>query len=126
MRCVRQKGSELCGSAPVASRYVPAAGDIVWLRFTPQAGHEQAGVRAALVGSPAACNSKTSRMLCCPMITEIKDYPFEVHIGTSRTGAVLADQVNRQGIYFFRPGLNRIVSRKTMVLKSISFSAARA
>ena len=30
-------------------RYVPEAGDIVWLDFTPQAGHEKAGHRSALV-----------------------------------------------------------------------------
>jgi mRNA interferase MazF len=77
----------------VASRYVPDAGDIVWLRFTPQAGHEQAGVRPALVVSPAAYNSKTSLMLCCPMTTRTKGYPFEVPMGASRTSAVLADQV---------------------------------
>ena len=48
-------------------RYVPEAGDIVWLNFTPQAGHEQAGHRPALVLSPAAYNGKTSLMICCPL-----------------------------------------------------------
>jgi mRNA interferase MazF len=77
----------------VARRYVPEAGDIVWLRFTPQAGHEQAGHRPALVISPAAYNSKTSLMVCCPITTQIKGYPFEVIIAGSRPSAVLADQV---------------------------------
>jgi mRNA interferase MazF len=77
----------------VASRYVPEAGDIVWLRFTPQAGHEQAGHRPALVISPSTYNGKTSLMLCCPMTTQIKGYPFEVLMGGSRPSAVLADQV---------------------------------
>jgi mRNA interferase MazF len=77
----------------MAGRYVPDAGDIVWLRFTPQAGHEQAGHRPALVISPAAYNGKTSLMLCCPMTTQIKGYPFEVVVSASRLGAVLADQV---------------------------------
>ena len=45
----------------MAGRYVPDAGDIVWLNFTPQAGHEQAGRRSALVLSPAAYNGKTGR-----------------------------------------------------------------
>lgn len=74
-------------------RYVPDAGDIVWLHFDPQAGHEQAGHRPALVLSPAAYNSKTGLMLCCPMTTKIKGYPFEVEIAGSREGAALADQV---------------------------------
>jgi mRNA interferase MazF len=80
------------------ARYVPNAGDIVWLNFTPQAGHEQAGHRPALVVSPAAYNDKTSLMICCPMTTQIKNYPFEVFIGSTpltgkQVSAVLADQV---------------------------------
>jgi mRNA interferase MazF len=77
----------------VAGRYVPEAGDIVWLRFSPQAGHEQAGHRPALVVSPAAYNGKTSLMLCCPMTTQVKGYPFEVTLTGSRSSVVLADQV---------------------------------
>jgi mRNA interferase MazF len=77
----------------VAGRYVPEAGDIVWLRFNPQIGHEQAGHRPALVISPAAYNGRTSLMLCCPMTTQVKGYPFEVALAGSRAGAVLADQV---------------------------------
>jgi mRNA interferase MazF len=74
-------------------RYVPDAGDIVWLNFTPQSGHEQAGHRPALVLSPAAYNNKTSLMICCPLTTQIKNYPFEVFIGGMPPSAVLADQV---------------------------------
>ena len=74
-------------------RYVPDAGDIVWLSFSPQAGREQAGHRPALVLSPAAYNAKTSLMACCPMTTEIKNYPFEVVIAGTPASAVLADQV---------------------------------
>jgi mRNA interferase MazF len=74
-------------------RYVPDAGDIVWLNFTPQAGHAQAGHRPAVVLSPAAYNGKTSLMLCCPMTTQIKTYPFEVVIAGTPPSAVLADQV---------------------------------
>lgn len=77
----------------MARRYVPEAGDIVWLYFDPQAGHEHAGHRPALVVSPSTYNSKTSLMLCCPMTTRIKGYPFEVKIAGVRSGAVLADQV---------------------------------
>ena len=77
----------------MASRYVPEAGDIVWLRFSPQAGREQAGHRPALVISPAAYNGKTSLMLCCPMTTQVRAYPFEVILSGGRPSAVLADQV---------------------------------
>jgi mRNA interferase MazF len=75
------------------SRYVPAAGDIVWLNFTPQAGHEQAGHPQALVVSPAAYNDKTSLMICCPMTKQIKNYPFEVLVSGTPPSVILADQV---------------------------------
>ena len=71
----------------------PDAGDIVWLNFTPHAGREQAGHRPALVLSPAAYNDKTSLMICCPMTTRIKSYPFEVPLMGDRPSVVLADQV---------------------------------
>lgn len=77
----------------MARRYVPEAGDVVWLNFTPQAGHEQAGHRPALVLSPAAYNEKAGLMVCCPLTTQIKDYPFEVLIAGTPPAAVLADQV---------------------------------
>ena len=73
--------------------YVPDAGDIVWLSFDPQAGHEQAGHRPAVVLSPSAYNAKTSLMICCPMTSQIKNYPFEVRIAGASPTAVLADQV---------------------------------
>lgn len=77
----------------VSSSYVPEAGDIVWLQFDPQAGHEQAGHRPAVVVSPAAYNGKTGLMLCCPMTTRAKGYPFEMSLSGNRSGVALADQV---------------------------------
>jgi mRNA interferase MazF len=75
------------------ARYVPAAGDIVWLSFDPQAGREQAGHRHALVVSPAAYNERASLMICCPMTTQVKNYSFEVLIAGSPPSVVLADQL---------------------------------
>jgi mRNA interferase MazF len=77
----------------MARSYVPDAGDIVWISFDPQTGHEQAGHRPAVVLSPAVYNAKTSLMVCCPMTTQIKNYPFEVVIAGPTPSAVLADQV---------------------------------
>lgn len=72
--------------------YIPDAGDIVWVHFSPQAGHEQSGHRPALVVSPAKYNM-IGLMLCCPMTTKVKGYPFEVLISGVKPSAVLADQV---------------------------------
>jgi mRNA interferase MazF len=77
----------------VARGLAPDAGDIVWLNFTPHAGRKQAGPRPALVLSPAAYNDKTGLMICCPLTTRIKSYPFEVPLVGDRPSVVLADQV---------------------------------
>lgn len=78
-----------------ARSYVPDRGDIVWLQFNPQAGHEQAGHRPALVLSPASYNRRSGLMLCCPMTSQRKGYPFEVvvEVDTDHESVVLADQV---------------------------------
>ena len=76
-------------------RYVPHRGDIVWLSFQPQAGHEQAGRRPALVLSPAAYNGKVGLGLFCPITSRVKGYPFEVPLpeGLAVQGAIQSDQV---------------------------------
>jgi mRNA interferase MazF len=73
--------------------YVPDAGDIVWIDFDPQAGHEQAKHRPAVVLSPANYNLKAGLMICCPTTTKIKGYPFEVKLSGQPASVALADQV---------------------------------
>lgn len=73
--------------------FVPDAGDVVWLEFDPQMCHEQAGRRPAVVLGPANYNRKTGLMVCCPMTTRIKGYPFEVLLASQPGSAVLSDQV---------------------------------
>ncbi len=72
---------------------MPDAGDIVWLHFDPQAGHEQPGHRPALVLSPLRYNKVRGMMICCPLTSKIKGYPFEVIISQQPPSAVLADQI---------------------------------
>ncbi|WJJ93117.1 endoribonuclease MazF [Neopusillimonas aromaticivorans] len=74
--------------------YVPEEADIVWLNFTPQSGHEQAGRRPAVVLSPKAYNQRSGLLVCVPITSQIKGYPFEVVLSQSgASGAALADQV---------------------------------
>jgi mRNA interferase MazF len=79
----------------VNRRAAPDRGDIVWLDHDPQAGHEPTGHRPALVLSPKAYNEVTGLMLCCPMTTQVKGYPFEVALVgiKNMNSVVLSDQL---------------------------------
>ncbi len=77
----------------MSSRYVPEAGDIVWIVLDPQVGHEQAGHRPAVVLSPSPYNTKSGLIVCCPTTTRVKGYPFEVRLAGQPASVVLADQV---------------------------------
>jgi mRNA interferase MazF len=74
--------------------YVPDRGDLVWLQFNPQSGHEQAGRRPALTLSQKAYNQKVGLAIFCPVTSQEKGYPFEVKIKKEVIqGVILADQV---------------------------------
>jgi mRNA interferase MazF len=79
----------------VTRSYVPDAGDLVWLTFDPQAGHEQRGRRPALTLSPRSYNAKARLAIACPITSHVKGYPFEVALPDDAkvTGVVLADHV---------------------------------
>lgn len=72
---------------------VPDTGDIAWLDFSPRSGHEQGGFRPAVVLTPARYNGRTSMMICCPMSSQVKGYPFEVVVSRDPPSVILADQI---------------------------------
>ena len=78
-----------------SQNYIPQCGDVVWITLNPQAGHEQAGRRPAVVLSPQNYNSKVGLAILCPITNQIKGYPFEVLLPTGLpiAGAILSDQV---------------------------------
>ena len=75
--------------------YVPERGHVVWITFNPQAGHEQAGRRPAIVLSPKTYNGKVGLALLCPITSQVRGYPFEVPLpeGLPVKGVILSDQV---------------------------------
>ena len=74
--------------------YIPGKGDVIWLNFSPQAGHEQKGKRPAIVISSKEYNKKTHLALCCPVSSNRKDYPFEVVLnGKKIKGVILTDHL---------------------------------
>lgn len=79
----------------MSAGYVPERGDVVWITLTPQAGHEQAGRRPAVILSPASYHAKVSLAICCPITGRVKGYPFEVALpeGLPVSGVILADHV---------------------------------
>ena len=79
----------------ISQTYIPQRGDVVWITLNPQAGHEQAGRRPAVVLSPQNYNGKIGMAILCPITNHIKGYPFEVLIpaGLPVLGAILSDQV---------------------------------
>ena len=78
----------------VKSDYIPNRGDIVWLDFNPQLGHEQRGRRPAIVLSHKKYNEKIGLDIFCPITSKQKGYPFEVVIkGLKIDGSILSDQV---------------------------------
>lgn len=112
----------------VTNPYVPDRGDLVWLQFNPQAGHEQAGKRPALVISPAAYNGKVGLSLLCPVTSKIKGYPFEVIIPQDLPieGVILSDQVksldwqSRQAAFICkvpRETLSEVISKMELLIR---------
>ena len=108
--------------------FVPRRGDLVWLSFDPQAGHEQAGRRPAFVVSPEPYNRKTGLFLACPITSMRKGYPFEVPLpaGLPVEGVILADQLKsldwraRRAEFAAKASLEVVADVQSLVLPLIS------
>ena len=75
--------------------YIPNKGDLLWLEFSPQSGHEQSGRRPALCISPEIYNQRVGLAIFCPITSVVKGYPYEVLLPStvSIKGVILSDQV---------------------------------
>ena len=111
----------------VTNEYIPERGDIVWINFNPQAGHEQRGKRPAIVISPQVYNNKSRLALFCPITTKQKGYPFEVEIKKGIIdGVVLSDQIKsldwqQRGVEFIEKASNEQVNEITKKISVLIF-----
>lgn len=75
-------------------KYIPDSGDLVWINFSPQSGHEQKGHRPALCVSPKKYNKAAGLALFCPITSKAKGYPFEEPVHSKAiSGVVLCDHI---------------------------------
>ena len=108
-----------------SKNYIPEKGDIVWLDFDPQAGHEQRGRRPALVISHKSYNEKVGLGIFCPITSKEKGFPFEVKaIGKKIIGCVLSDQVKSldwkiRNIEFIEKTNDEVIDRVVEIIKVI-------
>ncbi len=110
----------------VLKGFIPARGDVIWLNFTPQAGHEQAGRRPALVLSPKSF-SKIGFALICPVTSRKRGNRFEVEIPNAHPieGVILSHQVKsldwkiRNSTFIFKLSgstVNQVIARVKILL----------
>jgi mRNA interferase MazF len=113
----------------VTTPYIPDKGDILWLNFNPQSGHEQKGKRPAIVLSPKEYNEKVGLALFCPIASKKKGYPFEVQIrGREIKGVALSDQIKsldwkgREAVFIAKAApkeLNEIINKLTILIEDL-------
>ena len=70
-------------------------GDIIYINFSPQSGHEQAGHRPALVVSNKIFNEKTGMTILCPITTKDNGFPLHLPlVGTEKIfGYVMCEHI---------------------------------
>ena len=97
--------------------HVPHRGDVVWINFDPQAGHEQGGRRPAIVLSPRSYNKATGLALFCPVTSRAKNYPLEVPLpaGAPVAGVVLVDQLRNLDWHSRQASFIGVLDEETLV-----------
>ena len=81
--------------------YQPVQGDIVFINFSTQVGHEQKGMRPALVVSNNEFHKKTRMGMVCPITNTISHSPTHVIFDerTTTTGSILCEHVKCIDVY---------------------------
>ena len=77
-------------------------GTIIKINFNPQAGHEQAGYRPAVVVSNDFFNMKTNLAIVCPITNTNNHFPLHVPLDgrTTTTGVILCEHIRTLDLQF--------------------------
>ena len=75
--------------------YIPKHGDICYMDFAPTKGHEQTGLRPAVVISKDKFNKYTNMAIICPITTNTKKFPshYELQDTKKVKGSVLCEHI---------------------------------
>jgi len=79
----------------MVKKYIPKQGDIVFLDFNPTKGHEQAGMRPAVVISTNTFNQNTKMVMLCPITSNNKEFPTHYQLEDTKRvhGSVLCEHI---------------------------------
>lgn len=79
----------------MVKKYIPKQGDIVFLDFNPTKGHEQAGMRPAVVISTNIFNQNTKMVMLCPITSNNKEFPTHYQLEDTKRvhGSVLCEYI---------------------------------
>lgn len=79
----------------MVKKYIPKQGDIVFFDFNSTKGHEQAGIRSAVVVSTNIFNQHTKMVIVCPITSNNKEFPTHYKLEDSKNvhGSVLCEHV---------------------------------
>ena len=75
--------------------YIPKQGDIVYMDFHPQSGHEQTGRRPGIIVSNDDFYLKTKLALVCPITNTNNKFPLHLPLDKRNkiTGMILCEHV---------------------------------
>lgn len=75
--------------------YLPKQGDICYVNFAPTVGHEQSGIRPAVVISKYNYNKYTGLIVICPISTNTKEFFTHYKLLNTKkiNGSVLCEHV---------------------------------
>ena len=79
----------------MVKEYIPKQGDIIYVNFNPTKGHEQKGMRPAIVISTNVFNKNTKMVIVCPITSNTKDFPTHHLLTESKIifGSVLCEHI---------------------------------